>query len=65
MKKVYQKPRIKVANIDGEVVMVVASVPQKGGSEKGEDVKSDDIGAKQNFFSDSYSSPYSPDEEEK
>lgn len=64
MKKVYQKPRIKVANIDGEVVMVVTSVPQKGGSENGENAKLD-IGAKQNFFSDSYSSPYSPDEEEK
>ena len=63
MKKVYQKPRIKVANIDGEVVMVVASV-QVDGSEEGEKAKPD-IGAKQNFFSDSYSSPYSPDEEEK
>ena len=63
MKKVYQKPRIKVANIDNDVVMVETSVPQ-GGSEKGEDAKLD-IGAKQNFFSDSYSSPYSPDEEEK
>ena len=63
MKKVYQKPRIKVANIDNDVVMVVASV-QVDGSEKGKDAKLD-IGAKQNFFSDSYSSPYSPDEEEK
>lgn len=63
MKKIYQKPRIKVANIDGEVVMVVASV-QLDGSEEGENAKLD-IGAKQNFFSDSYSSPYSPDEEEK
>ena len=52
-----------MANIDNDVVMVVASV-QVDGSEKGKDAKLD-IGAKQNFFSDSYSSPYSPDEEEK
>lgn len=63
MKKIYQKPRIKVANIDGEVVMVVTS-EQLDGPEEGKDAKPD-IGAKQNFFSDSYSSPYSPDEEEK
>lgn len=64
MKKVYQKPRIKVANIDNDVVMVVTSVQLQGGSENGKDAKLI-IGAKQNFFSDSYSSPYSPDEEEK
>ena len=65
MKYVYYKPQIKVVNIDGEVVMISASVGM-GNSAKGEDIRSD-IGAKPNFFSDSpfSSSPISSGKDEK
>lgn len=64
MKYVYYKPQIKVVNIDGEVVMISASVEM--GSAKGDDIRSD-IGAKPNFFSDSpfSSSPISSGKDEK
>lgn len=63
MKYVYYKPQIKVVNIDGEVVMISASVEM--GSAKGDDIN--DIGAKPNFFSDSpfSSSPISSGKDEK
>ena len=67
MKYVYYKPQIKVVNIDGEVVMISASVGvEMGNGEKGDEIRNK-VGAKPNFFSDSpfSSSPISSGKDEK
>lgn len=60
MKYKYQRPQLKVANIEGEEVMISTSVPEDKSAKK---VDVSDIGAKRNTFDDSPSF-FSSDEEE-
>ena len=58
MRKIYQKPQIKVVNISNEAVMIATSVEQSSEAKSGSDVIND-IGAKRSVFDDFSSFPSS------
>jgi hypothetical protein len=58
MRKIYQKPQIKVVNISNEAVMIATSAEQSSGAKRGDEVIND-IGAKRSVFDDFSSFPSS------